>query len=112
MSAGSVDFGLAQGRLHLVGELASIGVRLLDDRNHDAGIAVDAGVAALRGRPFLDGGHVPQQHGAVGVHLDRHFEQVVDDLLRQRAEPADDAHRAFASGPLPESRRWCSDCWL
>ena len=101
----------AQRGLHLVGELARVGVRLLDDGDDDARIAVDAGVAPLRGRPFLDGGHLPQQHGAVGVHLHRHLEQVVDDLPRQRAEPADDAHRPFASGLPPGTRRWRSDCW-
>ena len=45
--------------------------------------------------PSSNAGHVPQQHGAVGVRLDGHFAQVVDDLLRQRAEPADDADRPF-----------------
>ena len=51
---GQRRFGLAERRLHLVGELSRVGVRLLDDRDDDAGIAVDAGVAALRGRAFLE----------------------------------------------------------
>ena len=53
--------------------------------------------------PSSTRGHVPQQHGAVGVHLDRHLAQVVDDLLRQRPEPADDAHRSFGLALLQKA---------
>ena len=59
-------FGLPQRGRDLVGQLAGIDVRLLDDGEDDAGLAVDAAVAALDLRAFLDAGHVLEQDGAVG----------------------------------------------
>ncbi|MBI1915314.1 MAG: hypothetical protein HYS12_11335 [Planctomycetes bacterium] len=49
---------VAQGRFHLDTDGARIRVWLLDDREHDPGPAVDAGIAALGLRRLDNAGHL------------------------------------------------------
>ena len=66
MSAGSDASTSRRAGVDLVGQRAGVDVRLLGDREDDAGPAVDAAVAALELRPFGHAGHVLQQHRPLG----------------------------------------------
>ena len=64
-SAGSDASTSRRAAVDCVGQVAGVDVRLLDDGEDDAGLAVDAGVAALELRPFDDAGHLLQQDRAL-----------------------------------------------
>ena len=70
-------------------------MRLLGDREHDAGNAVDGGVAPLELGPLHHAGHLLEEHRPFGVCGDRYLPEFPHDAGWIGTEPAEDADRPF-----------------
>ena len=104
--AGKGLFELAKRRLHLGGDGASVAVRLLDHRDDDAGLADDAGIAALDLRVLDDACDLFEQDGPLDVGLHDDEIEIGDDLLGPRTQSAEHADRLLeaAIGCEPAAR--------